>query len=332
MRILESNILRLTLCTLLWISFLVGAESKQLADYPNQLTRDGELVILPEQGTVYVATDFHAHWSDFQQWLTQTKLIERIESGEDVYGLILGDVVDHKPGDKVFEPHGDTKIVNRIRELQEQLGSKGERLIYLKGNHEYATTETYAMLKKAGMNVSNQHSLIEKLYRTPQGAYYKQFNFIERMNDEHYEYLIRLPTVAVGKNGAVGIHAGTSRAVQSLADLVKPSDDVLSELLWDRPSVALAGGYTPVHTAEFLKRIGGNVLVVGHTPLGYFPKRIRDGVARLGTHQLFFSTGYGAKPGVRSYLVIDLSKKYTSVSEFEGGVEVHPLYPTAQEE
>ena len=332
MRTLESNAFRFTLCALLWVSFLVGAESKQLADYPNQLARDGELVILPEQGTVYVATDFHAHWSDFQQWLTQTKLIERIEGGEDVYGLILGDVVDHKPGDKVFEPYGDTKIVNRIRELQEQLGAKGERLIYLKGNHEYAAADTYAMLKRAGMNVGNQQALIKKLYRTPQGAYYKQFNFIERMTDEHYEYLISLPTIAVGKNGFVGVHAGTSRAAQSLADLVKPSEDVLSELLWDRPIVALAGGYTPAQTAEFLKRVGGSVLTVGHTPLGYFPKKIRSGVALLGEHQLFFSTGYGAKPGVRSYLVIELSKKYTSVSEFEGGVEIHPLYPTEQEE
>ena len=109
MRTLESNVFRFTLCTLLWVSFLVGAESKQLADYPNQLTRDGELVILPEQGTVYIATDFHAHWSDFNQWLKQTKLIERIASGEDVYGLILGDVADHKPGDKVFESSGGYK-------------------------------------------------------------------------------------------------------------------------------------------------------------------------------------------------------------------------------
>ena len=327
MKILGSNALRFTLCTLLWVSFLVGAESKQLADYPNQLTRDGELVILPEQGTVYIATDFHAHWSDFNQWLKQTKLIERIASGENVYGLILGDVADHKPGDKVFESSGDTKIVNRIKELQKQLGAKGERLIYLKGNHEYAAADTYAMLKRAGMNADNQQDLIQQLYRTLQGAYYKQFNFIERMTDEHYEYLISLPTIVVGKNGFVGVHAGTSRTVQSLADLVQPSQEVLDELLWARPVVALAGGYTPAQTEEFLKRIEGSVLIVGHTPLGYFPNKISNGVALLGKHQLFFSTGYGARPGVRSYLAIDLSKKYTSVSEFEGGVEIHPLYP-----
>ena len=101
---------------------LEAAEAKVLADYPNQVTRDGELVVLPDKGTVYVATDFQAQWSNFNRWLTQTKLVERIEAGEDVYGLILGDAVDHKPGDPIFEPDGDVKIVDRIMQLQEQLG------------------------------------------------------------------------------------------------------------------------------------------------------------------------------------------------------------------
>ena len=68
---------------------------KALADYPNQLTRDGELIILPDQGTVYLGTDFHGKLDCFEQWLKQTALIEQIDSGQDVYGLILGDVLDH---------------------------------------------------------------------------------------------------------------------------------------------------------------------------------------------------------------------------------------------
>ena len=59
------------------------------------------------------------------------KTVERIEAGEDVYGLILGDAVDHKPGDPIFEPYGDVKIVDQIMKLQEQLGE--ERFIYIKG-------------------------------------------------------------------------------------------------------------------------------------------------------------------------------------------------------
>ena len=326
MRILESLFLILFSCFSLCLITLEAAEAKVLADYPNQVTRDGELVVLPDQGTVYVATDFQAQWSNFNRWLTQTKLVERIEAGEDVYGLILGDAVDHKPGDPIFEPYGDVKIVDRIMQLQVQLGE--ERLIYLRGNHELASADAYAMLKKAGMNPDNRQDMIDQLYQSIHGAYFKQFNFLERMTDEHYNYLINLPTVAIGKNGFVGVHAGTSRSAKNLADLVQPSKKVLDELLWGRPSIVLRSGYTPSQTAEFLKRIGGRVLAVGHTPIGSVPKNaVSDGVARLGMHQLIFSTGYGAAPGVRSYLAIDLSKRYNAVTELRYDAEIHPLRP-----
>ena len=326
MRILKSLFLILLSCFSLYLRGLEAVEAKSLADYPNQVTRDGALVVLPDKGTVYVATDFQAQWSNFSRWLAETKLVERIESGEDVYGLILGDAVDHKPGDPIFEPYGDLKIVDRIMQLQEQLGE--ERLIYIRGNHEFASADAYAMLKRAGMNPDNRRDMIAQLYQTVHGAYFKQFNFIERMTDEHYNYLTGLPTIAVGKNGFVGVHAGTSRSAKNLADLARPSKKVLDELLWGRPTVALSSGYTPSHTAEFLKRIGGRVLAVGHTPVSVFPEdAVSDGVARLGVHQIIFSTGYGASPGVRSYLAIDLSKRYNAVTELRYGTEIHPLQP-----
>ena len=325
-KILRSLFLILFSCLSFHLSPLEVADAKSLADYPNQVTRDGELVVLPDKGTVYVATDFQAQWSNFDRWLTQTRLVERIEAGEDVYGLILGDAVDHKPGDPIFEPYGDVKIVDRIMQLRGQLGE--ERLIYLRGNHELASADAYAMLKKAGMNADNRQDMIAQLYQTSHGAYFKQFNFLERMTDEHYNYLINLPTVAIGKNGFVGVHAGTSRSAKNLADLVRPSKKVFDELLWGRPSIVLRSGYTPSQTAEFLKRIGGRVLAVGHTPVGSFPKaEVSDGVARHGKHQLIFSTGYGAAPGVRSYLAIDLSKRYNAVTDLKYGEEIHPLRP-----
>lgn len=326
MKILRTLFLILVNCCGFYLSALEMVEAKVLPDYPNQVTRDGELVVLPDKGTVYVATDFQAQWSNFSQWLTQTKLVERIEAGEDVYGLILGDAVDHKPGDPIFEPYGDVKIVDRIMQLQEQLGE--ERLIYIRGNHEFASADAYAMLKKAGMTPDNRRAMIAELYQTAHGPYFKQFNFIERMTDEHYDYLTSLPTIAIGKNGFVGVHAGTSRSAKNLADLVSPSKKVLDELLWGRPTVALRSGYTPAHTAEFLKRIGGRVLAVGHTPVSVFPEdKVSDGVARLGEHQIIFSTGYGASPGVRSYLAIDLSKRYNAVTELRYGTEIQPLRP-----
>ena len=326
----------LCLLTLFFSLSLIYVDSgltqvKQLADYPDQLTRDGELVILPSHGKVYIGTDFHGKLHHFEQWLKQTALIDKIYSENNVYGLILGDIVDHKLTEPIPDPNGDTKIVDQIRNFQKQLGSKGERLIYLKGNHELAATETYAMLKKNGMDADNRKHLIDLLYNSAQGSYFKQFNFIERMTDEQYDYLVDLPVIAMGKNGMVAVHAGTSPSVMNIADLVKPSQKVLNQLMWGRPSVAMAGGYTVSQTQAFLNRIGGSLLIVGHTPLNYLPPEgIRNGVSILDKQQLTFSTGYGAQPGVSSYLAIDLSKIYNSALSLKYKSEIHPLFPPEQ--
>ena len=323
----------LCLLTLFFSLSLICVDSgltqvKQLVDYPDQLTRDGELVILPNHGTVYIGTDFHGKFHHFEQWLEQTALIDKIYSENDVYGLILGDVVDHKLTEPIPDPNGDAKIVDQIRSFQKQLG---EHLIYLKGNHELAATDTYAMLKKNGMNAHNRKHLIDLLYKSAQGSYFKQFNFIERMTDEQYDYLVDLPVIAVGKNGMVAVHAGTSPSVMNIADLVKPSQKILNQLLWGRPSIVMANGYTTSQTQAFLKGIGGTLLIVGHTPLSYLPPEgIINGVSILNKQQLTFSTGYGAQPGVSSYLVIDLSEIYNSALSLKYKSEIHPLFPPEQ--
>ena len=289
------------------------AQSKQLSQYPNQLTRDGNIVVLPDHGTVYMVSDLHAHWDDFNQWLQLTQLVERIEAGEDVYGLILGDAIDYKPDEPRHPPYGDIRIVNRVIELQKQLGDNGKRLIYVRGNHEFAAADAYAMLKRQGMTAQNQSDFIRALYESPLGAYYEQFNFIERMTDTHYEFLMNLPTIVIGKNGFVGVHAGPARFVTRLSDLVDPNPKTLDEILWHRPAVAYSGGYTLKHIENFLANIHGNLLVVGHTPISYFPSQnVRDGIATFGKSQLIFSTGYSGAPGIPAYIEIDLAETYPS--------------------
>ena len=310
---------------------VAAAQPKQLSQYPNQLTRDGHIVVLPDHGTVYMISDLHAHWDDFNQWLQLTKLVERIQAGEDVYGLILGDAIDYKPDEPRHPPYGDILIVNRVIELQKQLGDNGKRLIYIRGNHEFAAADAYAMLKRQGMTAQSQAHFIRTLYESPLGAYYEQFNFIERMTDTHYEFLMNLPTIVIGKNGFVGVHAGPARFVTGLADLVDPNPKTLEELLWHRPAVAYSGGYTLKHIENFLASIHGDFLVVGHTPINYFPpKNVRDGIATFGKNQLIFSTGYSGVPGVPAYIEIDLAETYPSVNALKLGVNIHHLYDATE--
>ncbi len=316
--------------TLLLVCFttVATAQPKHISQYPNQFTRDGHVIILPDHGTVYIVSDLHSHWNDFNQWLQQTRLVERIQAGEDVYGIMLGDSIDYKPDEEPKPPFGDVQIVNRVIEIQRQLGDKGKRLIYIRGNHELAAADTYAMMKKHGMTDQNRPAFIQKLYNSINGSYYKQFNFIERMTDAHFDFLTNLPTVVIGKNGFVAVHAGPARSIISLEDLIDPGPQTLDELLWDRPDAVLGGRYTLKHTENFLKSLNAKFLVVGHTPIGYFPRKyIKDGVARLGGKQLIFSTGYGGLRGGQTYIEIDLAKTYPSVEELKAGVNIHLLYP-----
>ncbi len=317
-----------TVLLLVCFAMTAAAQPKDVSQYPNQLTRDGHVIVLPDHGTVYIVSDLHAHWNDFNQWLKQTRLIERIQADEDVYGIMLGDSIDYKPDERPKLPYGDIQIVNRVIEIQKQLGDKGKRFIYIRGNHELAAANTYAMMKSQGMTEQNRAAFIQKLYKSLNGSYYKQFNFIERMTDEHFEFLTNLPTVVVGKKGFVAVHAGPARFIISLADLVDPVPRTLDELLWDRPGLVFSGGYTLKHTENFLKVLSAKFLIVGHTPISYFPpKNIKDGVARLGGKQLIFSTGYGGLRGGQTYIEIDLAKTYTSVDELKLGINIHRLYP-----
>lgn len=161
-----NNTLVFAIVILTFLTLNVSAQTKELTETPSQVSRDGHVILLPDHGTVYIVSDLHAHWNDFNQWLEQTRLIERIEAGEDVYGIMLGDSIDYKPTERPKPPYGDLQIVNRVIELQKQLGEKGKRLIYLRGNHEYAAAEIYAMLKSEGMTEQNRPAYIRKLYST----------------------------------------------------------------------------------------------------------------------------------------------------------------------
>ena len=104
-------------------SMVATAQTKQVAQYPNQLTRDGHVIVLPDHGTVYIVSDLHAHWDDFNQWIKRTRLVERIEAGEDVYAIMLGDSIDYKPDERPEPPYGDIQIVDRVMELQGTAGT-----------------------------------------------------------------------------------------------------------------------------------------------------------------------------------------------------------------
>jgi hypothetical protein len=310
------------------IAGIAGIAAGAPAAYPDQFHTDGGLVILPSTGTLYVASDFHTRHADFQRWLERTDIIARLKNEQDTYALILGDAVDEKFNDPQAEKDGDTRIVNRIRQIQAELGPAGKKLIFILGNHEQVCMEVYDALKKQyNMTPATQARLVNALYASGQGGFYRQFNFLERMNDEHLAWFRTLPVAVLGKSGLAFVHAGPSRSAASLADLTAMKPEVLQELLWTRPEEILPDGHTAAELVAFLKLMNeASLLICGHTPLGSLPQNwIREGLGIFARQQVILATSYGSIADDKRYLVLDLGRNYRLAGDLRAGSEIHHL-------
>ena len=251
-----------------------------------------------------------------------------MRNGDDVYGLIMGDVVDRKPGDSYAEDDGDTRIIERIREIQDNVNEQGERFLYIQGNHENRCAGIYEkLITDEAMTPSNQQEVVKNLFSGERGSYYQQFNFVSRMNDDRYRYLKGLPVAVITENGIVGIHAGPSRSMSYPKDIIMMDEAVIDEILWSRPVEVRKDGYDPGDLSTFLHRMNGSSMVVsGHTPLWNLPEElIRDNVGDYGGQQIILATSYGSEPAEKSFLVLDLKTAYESTSDLRAGEEIRLL-------
>lgn len=287
---------------------------------------DGGLVTLPAKGTLYIANDFHTRHADFARWLKQTDLAAKLKSDGDVYGLILGDVIDKKPLDAEAEDDGDLRMLDEIRKMQSAPG--GDRLIYVLGNHEYEVIRLYEALKtQLGMTDRNRKRIIQLLYNSEHGADYQQWNFIERIHDEHLAWFKRLPLAVLCHNGLVAVHAGPAKAATGTGQIVKRDEEVTKELVWSRPIT----NYEPKDVDGFLKIADqSRLMVVGHTPVGLLPPElVHNGLCFIGEHAAVMAASYGALPGQKQHLVVDLAKRYGDVNDLVLNKEIRPMIPPA---
>src|SRR2546423_1334613 len=86
----------------------------------------GRIVTIPATpGKAFITSDLHGHQGDFLALLQRTGVVERIESGEDVYLVITGDVPDlerHRAIDSDVAADGDIQIIDQLIELEKRLG------------------------------------------------------------------------------------------------------------------------------------------------------------------------------------------------------------------
>ena len=309
--------------------------------YPDRFQIDGGLVVLPGKGKLYVASDFHSRWRQFQEWMDKTDLVARLKGDPDVYGLILGDAVDFKQGDREADADGDTKIIERVRELQGALGEAGKRLIYILGNHDYETMKYYDVLKTRMAAGRTRMQALEEMYAA--GINVVQYNFLARMTDEQQRYLLKVPVAVLCKNGVFAVHAGPAKNLTGIQDIVQRRPEVVERLVWGRPllpstkdlageaaaqpAAAWNGLYEEAEVEPYLKRMeNSGLMACGHDPHSIFPREMmRDGLAEYGKHQIVLATSYGALADGRRHLIIDLARRYDGAKDLVMGREIQRL-------
>lgn len=300
-------------------------------NYANVFNQYGRLTILPNRGKLYVVSDFHARCSDFNDWLSETGVVDSMQDGEDIYVYLNGDMVDIKSNDKFAQKNGDTKIVRKIREIQRL--DNGDRFIYGMGTHEWWSSNIYLKSLLPQCDISSNRGLkkdiLSFMHASEYGDEIKQFNFIDRMDFKIAKYLNQLPITLLTKNGLVVTHAGPSKSAISPKSIESPEINVVQELIWGRPSAPdtkgkiYPGDYTEQDISEFLKRMNNSkVLINGHTPVNLILQELLIGkldVARFG-EQIIHSTSHGSiNPDAGTYVVVDLAKQLTSVSDLKQG-------------
>jgi hypothetical protein len=144
------------------------------------------------------------------------------------------------------------------------------------------------------------------------------------MTGYHYKYLRNLPLLVLCKNGVVAAHAGPALSAVSPEDIAGRNENVVYELVWARSAAVEKNGYSQEDLLRFLKVMeNSKLLISGHTPLNEFPAgNIKKGVGFIGGHQVILGTSYGYQPGEKTYLKINLNKKYNNAADLRLGEEI----------
>ncbi|MBK7857424.1 MAG: metallophosphoesterase [Archangiaceae bacterium] len=269
------------------------------------------LLRLPERGKLLAATDLQGNLGDFERLLTHLDA-----AGPDAWLVLTGDLV-HGPDEDTFN-HWPDHLGARYRDESPRLveafieaqRARPGRVHCLLGNHDHAHIGGPATAK---FHDDERAALEARL--SPQGR--------ARLK----ELISSFPLVAVGRCGAVLLHAAPGAAFDDAAQLdglkLDGYDDwhfsdfiaevpLLGALLWARAA-------KPAQSQRFLSAFGGTVALYGHDI-------VREGYDKAGDDQLCFSTSFGLDDKAKVYVELDLAAHYPDVHALREGRELLKLW------
>ncbi len=273
---------------------------------------------LPGRGVLLVATDLQGNLADYE---AMKALYRREEAaGREPVLAFCGDMV-HGPCPELHEPgmwpeHLGTPYRDASREviLDFERFTREARAFSVLGNHEHA-------------HIGGP--CVPKFY--PDEAAVLDASLGDDRERVH-DFLREWPLAAVAPCGAVLTHGAPRRTEATLDAFERLSYEgyegtslarmhergTVGALLWARqasPSQARA-----LLSVVTLREGPSAFVVFGHDV-------VADGYERMGDEQVCVSTSFGLHDRFKTYLRLDLSKRYRSARELREGVELLRLYP-----
>lgn len=265
---------------------------------------------LPDRGRLLVSTDLQGNLGDF-------RALERLllAAGDEAVLVLTGDLV-HGPDDETYEDwpamlgtryrDESPALVDAFLDLQARCPNRVHCLL---GNHDHAhiggpVTAKFHSDEAAALERRLDTAGVVRLRQTLRG----------------------FPLVAVAPCGVVLLHGAPSAHIEGPASFEAVRLEgyegqsfqqfinvpVLGPLLWSRKA-------TEAQAERFVRSLGGEVAVFGHDI-------VREGWAKDGARQLCLSTSFGLLDERKTYLELDLGKRYQSVEDFRDGVELRRLH------
>jgi len=264
----------------MWLSFLNRKPKPK---------RTGRLLEYPDEGYLYVSTDWHGDYEGFLRWISAVEQHIEQKKPKKAFGLVLGDVIDPKPDESTAE-RDDVELLKKIDEANKN-GRFGVECLL--GNHECKATGLYVTKEK-------YPELVSALY----DPFIDVFSFAEHMTDAYHKRFYNLAYAAKTENGIVLTHGGLPKGLGSLDRLTDPLEEDISEIL-EGSDHDLSNEIV----RKKLARIGCRYSISGHKSLHHFPD-IREGIGYVGDSRLVFTSSEGFLAGRKTALCIDLARDY----------------------
>lgn len=245
---------------------------------------NGSLIELPKKGKAMVITDLHGNISDLNKYID----IWNDFKSQENHLIITGDFI-HAMG---IEDDNSIEVINSLKNLVK----KSNNVQILLGNHEWSVISELT-LYKGGKNLSfNFESLLKNKY----GKEWK------KVLQKCVKCFKKLPLAVKTSNKVFISHAGPSKKIKGLEEIINIkrngylNNPILFDILWKRKNE-----YSHKDLDNFLKVVGCNAMIVGHTPV--------NGVEIVNNRQLIVSSSFSK--GKKAYIELDLEKEITDARQ-----------------